>query len=245
MRFADAFERIFPAPDAEEAGFYGALLRGVPAGARALDLGCGRGRLAGVFPLGVRATGCDLGADWLAPAAGRYSGAVLGDMRGLPFRDGIFRGAVSGLLVLNHAGSAEGFLTALRECARILAPGGTLVAEIAAARAPRSLQGLAETHEGADGARFHFRYADALASDERGATLRAGIDIDLPEGSASEDFDLFVPALGALPGTLAEAGLALEALFAPHDLSSRTLEPPHDCLRAVLLARRGATFPVP
>ncbi len=112
-------------------------------GARILDLCCGAGRhLAALAAGGGRVVGVDLSAELLGRAAGRPGLAgrlVRGDMRRLPF------GAAFDL-VLNLFTSFGYFARdaenerALREMARVLAPGGTLVVDhIHRARAVREL----------------------------------------------------------------------------------------------------------
>jgi len=111
------------------------LLEHVPLAAkRVLDLGCGTG-----FPLfelaerlGPGAFAC--GADLWMPALRRarqkalawpvgHAALVRADGAALPFRDGAFDLVVSNLGLNNFADAGA----AARQCARVLAPGGTLV----------------------------------------------------------------------------------------------------------------------
>jgi ubiquinone/menaquinone biosynthesis C-methylase UbiE len=110
---------------------------------RVLDVGCGRGLLllgaARRVPRG-RAVGIDL---WQAQdlsgnaaehtlANARAEGVAervevhTGDMRSMPFADGSFELAVSNLAIHNLPGAAER-ARALREIARVVAPGGRVL----------------------------------------------------------------------------------------------------------------------
>lgn len=76
-----------------------------PAGARVLDLGCGTGNYAVELEArGLRVAGIDPEPAMLHRAAAKLPPThplVLGDGRALPFRDGVFEGAFS-ILVLHH-----------------------------------------------------------------------------------------------------------------------------------------------
>ncbi|MFI6300156.1 class I SAM-dependent methyltransferase [Nonomuraea sp. NPDC050790] len=106
---------------------------GVPAGRRWLDAGCGTGALsaavlAGAAPAEVAAV--DPSAGFVRHArellAGARTGFALADARALPFADGRFGAAVSGL-VLNFVPRPE---AAVAELARVTAPGGTVAAYV-------------------------------------------------------------------------------------------------------------------
>ena len=95
---------------------------------RVLDVGCGTGLLAArvrrALP-GTRIVGCDFSSGMLAPARARDRRVpwARGDAGRLPFRNGTFDAVVS----------TEAFhwfpdkRAALRECARVLVPGGRLL----------------------------------------------------------------------------------------------------------------------
>jgi demethylmenaquinone methyltransferase/2-methoxy-6-polyprenyl-1,4-benzoquinol methylase len=104
-------------------------------GDRVLDLGVGTGDLAGLVHarMGVSASragrgqvvGIDLSAAMLARARARFGedvALVRGSAFRLPFRSGLFQGAVSGF-VLRNLQDLEG---AMRELARVMAPGGRI-----------------------------------------------------------------------------------------------------------------------
>jgi SAM-dependent methyltransferase len=83
-----------------------------------LDVACGEGRLASLLGPDVSWTGVDSSQTQLADNP--YRPVVRGDMRRLPFRDGAFA-EVTHLWCLYHL---EDPLTAIREAARVLRPGG-------------------------------------------------------------------------------------------------------------------------
>jgi SAM-dependent methyltransferase len=115
-----------------------------PAG-RVLDLGCGSGDLARhLTDLGLRVTGCDISERMLEQAeradpAGTWVQLDPG-WRELPFRAGAF-GTVVASSVLEYVSDPE---AVLRECARVLAPGGALLGTVPDVRHPvRWLEWLA------------------------------------------------------------------------------------------------------
>lgn len=93
-------------------------------GDRVLDLGCGSGRtLSWTAESGAALTGADI-APYFAPEARDHFDLVLGDLRRLPFRDGVFNKAWS-LDVLEHL-SRPALMGMLAEANRVLAEGGAL-----------------------------------------------------------------------------------------------------------------------
>ena len=106
-------------------------------GARVLDLGCGSGDLARhLAEAGLRVTGCDISARMLEQAeradpAGTWV-ALDPAWRKLPFAAGAF-GAVVASSVLEYVADPA---AVLRECARVLAPGGTLLCTVPDIRHP-------------------------------------------------------------------------------------------------------------
>ena len=107
---------------------------GIPKRVRVLEIGCGRG--VALIPLArllepVRLTGLDIEPELLADAQRRLDRAgvcaelVPGDARALPFPDGAFD-IVLDFGTCYHIARAE---AALREVARVLAPGGRFVHE--------------------------------------------------------------------------------------------------------------------
>jgi SAM-dependent methyltransferase len=100
----------------------------LPHGGRVLEVGCGRGVALG--PLGAllepeRLVGIDVDEDSLAVAASSGAEVMRADVRSLPFGDGAFDLVVD-FGTCYHVSLPE---RALREIARVLAPGGFFVHE--------------------------------------------------------------------------------------------------------------------
>jgi ubiquinone/menaquinone biosynthesis C-methylase UbiE len=95
-------------------------------GARVLEAGCGTGMiLKEVAPVARRAIGLDLSPGMLAQARARGLEVVHGSVTELPFSDGEFDLAYS-FKVLAHVERIE---AALGELARVVRPGGHVIAE--------------------------------------------------------------------------------------------------------------------
>jgi SAM-dependent methyltransferase len=102
---------------------------GVGRGMRVLDVGCGTGgALVLARARGAFVTGLDVSEPLLAVAHQRLEGSelVLGEADSLPFDDGSFD-AVVGINAFQFAADPH---TALAEAARVLAPGGRVVASL-------------------------------------------------------------------------------------------------------------------
>ncbi|HEY7135978.1 MAG TPA: ubiquinone/menaquinone biosynthesis methyltransferase [Acidimicrobiia bacterium] len=96
----------------------------LPAGSRVLDAACGTGDLCrSLLASGHRAVGIDLSAGMLT-AAHTDTPLVRADALVLPLADATLDGIVCGFALRNFVG-VEPFFT---ECARVLRPGGRLVA---------------------------------------------------------------------------------------------------------------------
>ncbi|TQM14902.1 class I SAM-dependent methyltransferase [Pseudonocardia kunmingensis] len=103
-----------------------AAVRDRCAGARVLEAGCGEGYgAAGLAEVAARVLALDLDMPTAAHVARRYPrvGVARADLVGLPVRDGGCDVVVS-LQVIEHLWEQERFL---RECLRVLRPGGLLV----------------------------------------------------------------------------------------------------------------------
>jgi SAM-dependent methyltransferase len=115
-----------------------AVTNHVPAGGSVLDLGCGSGELASALgAAGLRATGCDISPEMLSLAAADMSGNVDWveldpDWQVLPFGPGTFDTVVaSSVLEYVHDPVAV-----LRECWRVLRPGGLVLCTVPDPRHP-------------------------------------------------------------------------------------------------------------
>jgi ubiquinone/menaquinone biosynthesis C-methylase UbiE len=124
-------------PDGRLAGrltrLAGAVTYRVPAGGSVLDLGCGTGELASaVAAAGLRATACDISSEMLhRAAAADPSGAVNWvqldpDWQVLPFGPQTFDAVVASS-VLEYVDDPT---AVLRECCRVLRPGGVVLCTI-------------------------------------------------------------------------------------------------------------------
>jgi SAM-dependent methyltransferase len=108
-------------------------------GDHVLDLGCGTGQLARTAAAaGLRVTGCDIAPEMLRLAADADDGATVDwvrlapDWRSLPFPDATFAVVVAAS-VLEYTGDVRAVLD---ECARVLRPGGALLATVPDIRHP-------------------------------------------------------------------------------------------------------------
>jgi SAM-dependent methyltransferase len=102
-------------------------------GGRVLDLGCGTGELAHYLAAcGMMATGCDISENMLSRARSADPGGTAGwirldpGWRTLPFAAGSFD-AVIAASVLEYVGAPG---AVLRECARVLRPGGIVLCTV-------------------------------------------------------------------------------------------------------------------
>lgn len=123
-----------------------------------LEIGAGGGKVGAKLPRDT------IALDWAALPPGRPG--VLADARVLPFCDASFD-AIVAIHVLGHVGGSYDLHRTLRECARVLRPGGALVVEVFATGDARDPPDHMATREG-----ILTRYFDegefAAALDEAG-----------------------------------------------------------------------------
>jgi SAM-dependent methyltransferase len=140
--FDDDYLRIFlqVLPDERTAAEVNAVVErlGLAPGARLLDLCCGQGRHAvPLARLGCAVTGLDLSRPLLARAAARATGQgqavglVEADMRRLPFADASFDAVVNLFNAFGYLEDDAQDELVLAEVARVLAPGGRFLQELA------------------------------------------------------------------------------------------------------------------
>ncbi len=126
-------DQIIRAKELDVLSRYLRLLSRSRARRRVLDLGCGNGYpLAYVAPRfpAVLFAGLDFTPELLAIAAARRipnAALALGDARCLPYRDGAFDAVYTIRCLINLLEPCD-LLTAMREVARVLRPGGTYLA---------------------------------------------------------------------------------------------------------------------
>jgi ubiquinone/menaquinone biosynthesis C-methylase UbiE len=129
------YDRLAPSYDETRfAGSYGrfidererdVLRAWLPAKAITLDLGCGTGRLSSFATVAADASTASLA---VAQTQWRAARLVAADAERLPFPDGAFDAAIAFHLLMHLDRSA--IRATLRECARVLRPGGILIADI-------------------------------------------------------------------------------------------------------------------
>ena len=119
----DAYRNLLEGTDAEEVSF-AAVREAAPK--RVLEVGCGTGEFAQrvTHELGAEVVATDLSPRMVSLAQARELDARVVDVLSLPFADGEFDCAVANW-VLYHVTDVD---TAARELARVLGPGGRLVA---------------------------------------------------------------------------------------------------------------------
>lgn len=109
-----------------------AFAASLPAGGPVLDLGCGAGGHVGRFvhDRGPSVTGVDFSDASIETARGLNPDMsfVVADFRAMPFGDGTVNGIVAFYCLIY--GDDEAVIGAMRECRRVLRPGGRLLAAV-------------------------------------------------------------------------------------------------------------------
>jgi SAM-dependent methyltransferase len=218
--FDDDYLRIFAPelPEERTAAEVNAVVRrlGLAPGARLLDLCCGQGRHAvPLARLGYRVTGLDLSRRLLARAArqagaaGQPVGLVEADMRRLPFADASFDAVVNLFNAFGYLEDDAQDELVLGEVARVLAPGGRFLQELANREALVRGWHDSEVQRAGDGlVVLHERTLDLRASRERVRYTLVG-----PDGRRSvREHAIRLYTLTELEAMLGRAGLELRAV---------------------------------
>ncbi|HEX2158209.1 MAG TPA: class I SAM-dependent methyltransferase [Actinomycetes bacterium] len=228
--FDDDYLRIFGPVLAEErtAGEVNGVveLLGLAPGAGVLDLCCGQGRHAvPLAQLGYRVTGLDLSRTLLGRAAataraqGRRVGLVEADMRRLPFADGSFDAVVNLFHAFGYLEDEAQDELVLAEVARVLAPGGCFLQEVA------NREALVRGWHDSEVARHD---DGLLVLQERALDLRTSRDVvrytlvDADGPRATREASIRLYTLTELEAMLGRAGLELLEVFG--DLDAGPLE---------------------
>jgi SAM-dependent methyltransferase len=131
VAFGELYPLVYPHRDIAEAARVAAKLAPMLKAARpTLDVACGNGRyMCALRSTGLDMYGVDLSEYLLGEAAGRGIGdrVVCGDMRALPFGDGVFGSAINMFTSFGYFDDDADNAGALGEIARVIAPGGTFV----------------------------------------------------------------------------------------------------------------------
>jgi ubiquinone/menaquinone biosynthesis C-methylase UbiE len=147
-------------------------------GERLLEIGCGGGLLLrDALAAGASATGLDHSEEMVELARERAPGAevVLGDAHQLPFRDGSFDAVAMSVVFIFLSRP----LVVLRECRRVLAPGGRIAIYTTSSSlrgtpaAPEPLAGRSHFYENEQLAALAERagYANVVVRDDNGGQL--------------------------------------------------------------------------
>ena len=131
VAFGELYPLVYGHRDVAEAeGVAMKLAPIVKASRPTLDVACGNGRyMCALQSAGLDVYGVDLSEFLLGEAAKRGPGdrVVCGDMRALPFADGAFGSAINMFTSFGYFDEDEDDTRALREIARVIAPGGPFV----------------------------------------------------------------------------------------------------------------------
>lgn len=186
-----------------------------------LDLGCGIGPLGAVLGergLQISLVGLDFQGELLEDARVGYAARVEGDVHRLPLREGSFSAAISAN-TLHHSPDP---LQALREVARVLRPGGRLIAwdprelwplELIKKALRREDDAFAETHRA-------FRPGEyRTLLEEAGFIIEEARSRDTLAPLVANGLDLFKLGRFGVTRPIAHALSAVDQLIARLDLS--------------------------
>lgn len=191
---------------------------GIAPGTRVLDVGCGSGELlATVRALGAEAAGVDPASGMRALALRTGADIRDGDAEHLPFADGSFDVVVA----VNALQFADDTTAALREFARVLAPGGRIGVSNWAEGARNDVDAIERAVAEADDSEPHpdgpLRPAGGLeaAFRDAGVRVRASGVVDTPWRATDDRTLVRGILLGEDEGFLREMGPVVLAAAAP------------------------------
>lgn len=131
VAFGELYPLVYPHRDVAEASRVASKLAPLVRATRpTLDVACGNGRyMRALRSAGVDVFGVDLSEYLLGEAAGSGIGdrVACGDMRALPFEGGAFGSAINMFTSFGYFDDDSENARALREIARVIAPGGAFV----------------------------------------------------------------------------------------------------------------------
>jgi SAM-dependent methyltransferase len=242
----------------EDLAFYREWARRSPGGV--IDLGCGSGRLFEALFAGgaTRIVGIDGSAPLLARAAARIDAhaslrdarargrieLVQGDVRRIRRPDHFALAILAG--VLSHLDGPEDALRALGSAARLLTPDGTLVVDVLGPGGlpPHDLPLSLDWERASGGRRVVRRSRLERRETPEGlrvayATLTDVVGADGTIARLPASFRLWYPSAAAVVALVAEAGLAVVAVYGSHDLEPLD----GDSERCIVVARPMAGNP--
>jgi SAM-dependent methyltransferase len=181
-----------------------AALLALPRGSRVLDLPCGWGRLGPALEAaGWRVVGGDLSFLNLRRRAREFPGpGVRLDLRRLPFRDRCADGVLCAFTSWGYFATWAENLAQLREFARVLRPGGTLVLDLAGRE--HCFRALGRV--GAGWRRVEGGYLERVRPSPDGRRLRTERIL----AGARFRHDIWLPTDAEARDALDQAGLALD-----------------------------------
>lgn len=237
--------------DDDEIAFYTRTITGTNrfSGQRLISMACGTARLeAPLSKRGANIVGFDSAPAMVAWArrrdrAGVYREASLQNPPDLGMSGIVeFDAAISGLLGAAYLTSMGGWRKLLSWLHKHLQPNAPLILDLPVCHKPARLQGVEESARG-DAADYSFRYFDLLRDEEAFGVLATRIEVRSKQRVAARDAELAVFKPEGLASLLAEEGRFGQVAFhAPFELESACAEPPRNCRRSVVVARRS---PVP
>ena len=221
-----AFDRLYPVlyshRDANEAKRAAASFAPEFSGpGPVLDLACGGGRHMAAFTAGgVNTFGLDLSLFLLARAvddAGQRGRVVQGDMRVLPFRDGVFAGAINMFTSFGYFKDDDDNRAVLAEVARVLKPGAPFLLDFANVQSVLD-HPLMQTQRQQDG--YTIDESRRFEDNNRYVVKHVRIEKDDDEETVEYDERVRLFRPDELAGMLDDAGLTVLQTYGGYDRES-------------------------